>query len=52
MLLKQDHGDKFIFARSCGKIPDYCDVWDQYRTFLKDNLTEKNTLFTHLDTLL
>jgi len=40
MQLKQDHGDEYIFNRSCGKTPIFCDVWDQFRTFLKKNLTE------------
>ncbi|WP_274803952.1 tyrosine-type recombinase/integrase [Pseudoalteromonas rhizosphaerae] len=47
MQLKQDHGNEYIFARSCGKTPDYCDVWKQYRTFLKKKLTEdKFTLYS------
>jgi len=41
MELKQKKSDEYIFARSCGKTPDFCDIWKQFRAFIKTNSLEK-----------
>ena len=41
MELKQEKADEYVFARSCGKIPDFCDIWKQFRKFIQTNSPEK-----------
>jgi hypothetical protein len=41
MAFKKINADKYVFARSCGKIPDFGDTWDQFRKFIKKDLTNK-----------
>jgi len=47
MEFKKINADKYVFARGCGKIPDFCDTWKQFREFIKTDLTNKTfTLYS------
>ena len=47
MEFKKINDDKYVFARSDGKTPDFCDIWEQFRAYLKGKLTDsKLTLYS------
>ena len=47
MEFKKLNNDKYVFARSDGKIPDFCDIWSQFRVYLNDKLTDNElTLYS------